>query len=487
VPRRETPATRRPRGGGARRGGAARKPRAWETRLGRAFREELFQEVAPVDVLFLSRTQDHTETFADGLVDRIIDPIIWLARREGLTTLKVILAAEAEWRDAQQVEPSLMLSSDQLQAVEKELASSVPGARQLTALRRRFGARRARREIRPLLEAVTWRLGECTVPDTQVTSAVRRINSLSCFFGALLDKARPRLVVLGVFYALEAMALTHACRQRGIPVVDIQHGKQGRFHGMYDHWSVLPHDGYSVLPDIFWNWGAESAETIRSSLPPGTCRPTTVIGGNCWLSAWKGNAALACLPETEALLQKMTGYERTILVSLQPLGNPIPAHVLQAMKQAPHSWLWLVRLHPHQRREAATIEAQLSAAQIASFDVTEATNAPLYPLLSRVDAQVTCWSSVAYEALAFGKAVILVHPLAKTLYSAYIEQGYFSYAGSTEALLERLFAATGDVANPEKEPYIETGEARAREALAFCLDFGAGQAPAASASLAAPA
>lgn len=461
----------RPHGSGAPRGGVAPPSGLWEAYRRRAIGEAFFSGVAPCDVLFLSRAQDHTETFADGRIDRIVDPVLRLARKEGLTTLKVSVNKDGTLPGFKQVEPSLLVSTDRLDALETQQENSLPGRLTLAGRRRRWQARRAARNVRPLLTAVAERLPGAPPTADQMVSALRRLDSLARLFGVLLDRTRPRLAMCGVFYTPEAMALAHACRRRGIPLVDIQHGKQGRFHGLYGHWSALPPEGYSLLPDIFWNWGQESAEIIRESLPAEARRPVPVVGGNCWLGAWKRQPALPCLPGTEALLHRMAGAAKTILLSLQPIPKPIPRHVLTAMKQAPADWLWLVRLHPHHRAKAPEIEAQLTAEGIAVFDVAEASAAPLYPLLSRVDAQITCWSSVAYEALAFDKPAVLVHPMAKTLYNGYIEEGYFAYADTADALLERLFAATDGVAPPEKQPYIEASEERAREALGFCLNF----------------
>lgn len=444
---------------------------ARQARLADRVGSELFDGLGRADVLFLSRPQDHTETFAAGTIDRVVDPMMWLVRDSGLTACKVTVGKDTQWQGQRQVEESVMLPIDRLRDLEQtETAPKGPIERHL-ARRRCRRQQRERDALEALMATVAARLGGDVIPTSQIVSAVRRLDGHARLFDQLLRKVKPRLVMLGVFYSPEAMALTHACRHRGIPVVEIQHGKQGLFHGMYSHWSALPRDGYSVMPDIFWNWGGESAETIRGSLPEGTGRPLTVVGGNRWLASWKEQAGLPGTPETDALLRRMAGFRKTILLGLQPLPNPIPPHLMAVMKLTPSDWLWLVRLHPHHRSQAGALEAQMKEEGIKSFDVTAASNVPLYPLLSRVDAQITCWSSVAYEALAFGKPALLVHPIAKSLYDLYIEQGLFIYADTAEDLMAALESAmeTGPVTEPV--PYIETSTERAREALDFCLNF----------------
>ena len=47
------------------------------------------------------------------------------------------------------------------------------------------------------------------------------------------------------------MALSWACYDLKIPSVDIQHGQQGKYHGMYHYWTKIPKFGYHIMPSFF--------------------------------------------------------------------------------------------------------------------------------------------------------------------------------------------------------------------------------------------
>lgn len=424
--------------------------------LCRLLSSHLSQVLEPADVLFWSRQEDHTEIFSEGVVDRIIDPMMWFVRNEGYTTLKLSRSDSLERKGISQVEPSVIVTPDQMQ--ESCIIEPPRGSAEelITAIK----------EIIPYLP----------ITNSHAISAVRRLNSRSDYFEIVLDMVKPRLVMLGVFYAADAMALIHACRRRNIPVVDVQHGKQGLYHAMYGGWSVMPVKGYSVLPDVFWTWGSESAEVIRLSLPEQSSRPQAIVGGNRWLATWKtqNKHRLTVQQDVQYLLGRMNDFQRTILVTLQPLSDPLPSPLLEAMKKAPPDWFWLVRTHPHQRKDISNLESRIEATGLQAYDIQCASSAPLYPLLYRSDIHVTCWSSVAYEALAMSKPTILVDPTALKLYDSYISRNLFSYTSTADELLDAITELPGKPLPKEANSYIETSDNIAKEALAKCLSMNKG-------------
>ena len=401
-------------------------------------------------ILFWSRKDDHTEAFVDGSVDRIIDPLIWDAKEKGVTCLKLSREDGVNWAKTNQLEHSVKVALDQFHEV-RTISPPIGCAKDL-------------------LESITAIVPGISVTHAHIVSAVRRVNSRADYFDIILEIINPRLVMLGVFYSADAMALIHACRRRGLPVVDIQHGKQGLYHAMYGSWSVLPPNGYSVLPDIFWTWGEESRAVIQTSLPCNCIRPRAIVGGNRWLARWKAHKnTLTCSTEVQELLSKMKTFERTILVSLQPTSDPLPDLLIEAMKQAPDDWLWLLRAHPHQGDLINGFEMRIRAAGLIHYEIRTASNAPLYPLLVLADLHVTSWSSVAYEALSLRTPTILIAPTAKQLYADYINRGLFDYAESSIELLDMISKRSYKQIPIEDIPYIETDDALAQKAMRTCF------------------
>ena len=62
------------------------------------------------------------------------------------------------------------------------------------------------------------------------------------------------------------MGIIAAARTQGIKVIDIQHGKQGKFNAMYSGWHHISiKENYIMMPDYFWCWGEPSVNQILQS------------------------------------------------------------------------------------------------------------------------------------------------------------------------------------------------------------------------------
>ena len=405
------------------------------------------------DILCFSRIIDHTENFSTGKIDRIIDPVVWLARRNGFSVSKISATPNNATNIGHQLEPSLFFDIDHFfrQANHKEPQGI----------------------LTPLLEEIEKYLGPTPVNHSTIVSAVRAINDRARLFRVILKKISPKVVFLGVFYSAEATALTFACRRLGIPVVDVQHGKQGLYEPMYGYWSVIPENGYSILPDYFWQWGGASVRQTASTLPEKTNRPAPIVGGNLWMGAWRQSKSGRLSPEPARLFSRLKTAKKRILITLQTFENPLLESWRDAMARAPADWLWLVRLHPHRRAvDSPAIISILNVLGVSSYDIDDASAAPLYPLLAECDLLVTAFSSVAYEAHAFGIPAVVMHANARELYAADLQEGIFHFAETADELLALAEAAPDLPRIRSKEPYIEVDKHLADEALAQILNNG---------------
>ena len=290
-----------------------------------------------------------------------------------------------------------------------------------------------------------------------------RIDSYRDFFTQVFTVIQPRAVFLVCYYCDEAMGLIWACKNLGVKTIDVQHGKQGKYHSMYTHWTRVPEEGYELLPDYFWVWGNETKSNILRFMS-GSSSHRPVVGGNLWLRKWKNLPENELDAKTKSYLEELRKYEKVILVTLQPLEKPISSLLIDAIKQSPKTWLWLLRLHPRMGEQKEDLAASLRGVA-ANVDVDGASRTSLYPLLSAVDFHVTGWSTVCYEALAFNIHTVIIHPNGLNLFCEYIESGLFSYADSGELLLQIIKKDSKMFQYGEKEPYIETEESVARAAL----------------------
>ena len=123
-----------------------------------------------------------------------------------------------------------------------------------------------------------------------------------------------------------------------------------RAHKAYG-WSALPDKGYTTLPALFWNWSEQDAAHIRrwtSRLAPSWHR--SLYGGHVQLAPFLDDGD----PNTRAWDVKFRavgasqGFERDILVALQPIGGCRPhwEALCEHIKAGSSRWRWWIRRHP---------------------------------------------------------------------------------------------------------------------------------------------
>jgi hypothetical protein len=261
------------------------------------------------------------------------------------------------------------------------------------------------------------------------------------------------------------MGLISACKELGITTIDVQHGKQGKYHGFYTHWTKIPGEGYAFMPDIFWVWGQESKDNINREQPAGCTHHRAIVGGNRWFAKWANGDGFSPADDEKGFYDSLKRYNKVVLFTLQPIEEPVPKFILEAMRKAPKEWIWLLRLHPVRIEQKGGIEAMLRENGIENFDVANATSSSLFSLMEHVDHHLTAWSTVCYEALPFNVPTTIVHKTGLDLYSDYIKRGIFTYAVESETLIEAIDRDYTPEELSEEVPYIETDINKANEAL----------------------
>lgn len=258
-------------------------------------------------------------------------------------------------------------------------------------------------------------------------------------FERILKKAQPRAIFLVCYYHPAAMGCIRACRKLGIKAVEVQHGQQGDYHGMYTNWTNLPAHGYDTMPTHFWCWGQRSADRINEWLPDGQA----FVGGNPWLATQKST-----------IIRPTTKDGKThILLALQPVPEPLSSFVVQAIASSPDTMQWHIGLHPRMKDREHEVRTLLGTiVDRVDFELDKHT--PLYDTLARMDFLLTQWSTVAYEALAFGVHPIIVHPNGRMTFQEYIDKGLFSYADDTDKLLAVLKQDPESFPLEEETPYM---------------------------------
>jgi hypothetical protein len=267
------------------------------------------------------------------------------------------------------------------------------------------------------------------------------VKGLAKFYAGILKRIEPSLGLVVSYYGTTGMAFNLACRRHGIPVVDIQHGVQGELHFAYGRWNKVPERGYELLPSLFWCWSDREAAIInRWSLKvPSWHKP--VVGGNTWLARWKqGKADFIAYYDKKVLEMKWSTQKFAhILVTLQfGLAPENMNPIFQAMKKAPPSWRWWIRLHPAMLDRKSEIKQELDNCGITDYELDEATDLPLCALLGHCDVHVTHSSSTVIEAEYFEVPSVLTSEYGVELYPDHIRSGWAISASTAEEIARAI-------------------------------------------------
>jgi hypothetical protein len=420
---------------------------------------EALKQIGEVDFLFFSRNkEEHTEKLGNHFYNRFLDPIIESIKGE-FSFLKVELEFLNDSKLLSRKESTIFLNPAYCLNKFKLLNQSVGNSKNHQIENFNF-----------LQKNILEITGYIKFSESYFLSQIELLQLYRDFFTDVLLAVRPKVVFLVCYYYIVGMALAWACRNLGIPSVDVQHGVQGRYHQMYTHWTRIPATGYELLPDFFWSWSQKCKNDILEGCEPRKKFHLPIVGGNPWLEKWvKADYNLAL--EDQNFLESLRSIDKVILVSLGWWSDaaPIPQLLIDAMKKSSSNWLWLTRLHPLQRDYKEQIRTALQEQDIRHFEIDYATACPLYALLKRCDFHVTPASSVCYEAQAFNVPTVLIHPSALEYYEEYIQQGVFAYAQSGDELLSLLHQPPNRNQIKPKQPYIEADRKLLEQALEVIL------------------
>ncbi|WP_055448735.1 hypothetical protein [Lacinutrix mariniflava] len=232
------------------------------------------------------------------------------------------------------------------------------------------------------------------------------------FFTVILKKIKPKKIAILCYYSEDIYPLIAAANELGIETIEMQHGPQNKLHLSYGSWSVVPKEGYDILPRTFWCWDDFSKNEIKSWTKNNTLY-NVIVTGNPWVNYWK---------------EKNNNYiyKNYVLYSLQP--EPIPYNVLftpiiiKTIKNS--SKTWFIRLHPRQLNDIGKIKKTLKENNILHLvNIDNATQDPLPQLLLNCCVHITHSSGSTLEANCFNIKTILINKMGLLYYPHLIKNG----------------------------------------------------------------
>lgn len=263
----------------------------------------------------------------------------------------------------------------------------------------------------------------------QLARAAGYVSAYEAAHERILARTRPQVVFIVSYYGNEAMALIRACRRRGIPTVDVQHGVISDTHWAYARWSRLPAGGFDLLPKYFWVWSESEAALIRAWADRSAGAHAPVVAGNLFLSAWRDGAEpfMTTIAERVTAIQhRAPAHLRHVLYTTNGFETPAQLGVLRdAITRSADRLFWWIRLHPAQLGARPLVEQALATAK-GGYRIDDAAAIPLYGVLRHMALHVTEMSSVVIEAAQFGVPSVLLSPREAVHFREQIDQGWAS-------------------------------------------------------------
>jgi hypothetical protein len=212
-------------------------------------------------------------------------------------------------------------------------------------------------------------------------AGVRELAACDFLYSRLLDRVRPRLVVLVVGYSYRCLPLAALARARGIVVAELQHGNMGATHVAYN---FAPGRRPPAFPDYLLTFG-DWWRDITPGLPlPAAQCPAF---GFAWLEQ-----------HGTARSRRPDGGSKTVLfISQSSIGGELGRWALDAAARL-DGWTIRFKLHPG---EALSWRTRYPWLADAPFEVVD-TPTNIYDEFTRADAVVGVYSMAVFEALAFG-------------------------------------------------------------------------------------
>ncbi|QIO24138.1 hypothetical protein [Haloarcula sp. JP-L23] len=251
--------------------------------------------------------------------------------------------------------------------------------------------------------------------ERRVRTAVAERRATKPFYGALLDWHNPSLVVVVVSYGKETFV--EACKERDIPVAELQHGVVTPFHYGYSYPGSRTK---ATFPDLFLTFGEFWADSVE--FPTDT---TVEPVGYPFLEQGVKRTA-----DTDR-------RNRVVFVSQCSIGASL-SEVAVAFDDLTDMEV-VYKLHPE---EYTVWRDNYPWLQSSSVDVIADDGPTLYDLFATSQAQVGVYSTALFEGVRFGLATYVLTEPGMEYVRSLLDAGAATAVDSVEELAAAVAEGT---------------------------------------------
>jgi hypothetical protein len=227
---------------------------------------------------------------------------------------------------------------------------------------------------------------------------LRRFTLYRRWAGRIIRKTAPKVMFVVSPYSYIRMALVSACKQQGVPVVELQHGQISAQHYGYIYRHLENRD---LVPDYLFAYGSYFRRLLQEHsvlYGPGQI----FVTGNLFLEE---KARLKKGPAGE--LVKAAGKRQILLISSQtPTRNEMRDLCSFLVEEVPGELFILYKPHPIEH-DAGEFYRDLDARE--SFCLVKDPELSSLDLLNIADLHMTVYSTVFMEASYFGVPTLFYH------------------------------------------------------------------------------
>lgn len=193
----------------------------------------------------------------------------------------------------------------------------------------------------------------------------------------LLDKVDPKIAVVVVSYGKHLFI--EACKQKGIPTVELQHGVIYPNHLGY---SFSGNRTKELFPDYLLTWGEFWNTGVEFPIPK-----NRVI-----------SVGYPFLEKTKMQYEEIHSKDQIIFISQGTIGKQLSKFALKADQHSEINHEIVFKLHPG---EYDRWQDEYPWLVDADFEIIDSSEPPLYELFAESSVQIGVYSTAIYEGLAF--------------------------------------------------------------------------------------
>ena len=219
---------------------------------------------------------------------------------------------------------------------------------------------------------------------------------IKCFLHNILNKIKPKAVIIRCGYGRFPMALSQACRELGIPPIELQHGLITAYLPAYRR--ATPTTNKDCIPEYLLAHGEIYAEMVRN----GNLfdKDKVISTGYPYLQR-----TLIGRKNPPALKQSFSPFPHNILFTSQWIvATEIKDFIIKVADQLEHTHInigILFKPHPYDKNDYTDLRKNKHIILIDKYEDT-------FKLFSLADIHSTVYSTSGLEAMAFGTPNIFV-------------------------------------------------------------------------------